>query len=58
VDDGALNYQVAVDNALVLDYTLAIALADAGKDFRFKVAAENTLGIGAYSDPIILTAAD
>lgn len=53
-----MSYQAAEDLDLVLEYELTIASADKGKDFRFKVAAENSLGMGEYSDPIILTAAD
>lgn len=58
VDDGALTYQTPVDRALATDYTYTVVVADKGKDFRFKVVAENSLGQGEYSDPIILTAVD
>lgn len=42
----------AIDNSLDLEYTKAIAAAGEGKIFRFRVAVENALGIGEYSDEI------
>lgn len=57
-DSADFVYTAAVDNGAVLTYTKAIAGADAGKTFRFKVAAQNSLGIGEYSDEIQLVAAD
>lgn len=43
---------------MATEYTFTVPTADKGKDFRFKVAAENSLGVGEYTDPVILTAAD
>lgn len=41
-----------IDNDLLLEYTKTIAAEGEGKIFRFRVAVENMLGIGVYSDEI------
>jgi len=62
------NYIVNVDNAdmvygadistALLTYTKTLVVGDIGKRFSFKVAAQNALGIGEYSEQIQLLAAD
>ena len=49
----------SVDNGLSLSYTYAVTQpGNEGKYFRFKVAAENLLGIGPYSIGTVLMAVD
>jgi hypothetical protein len=39
-------------------YSKAISAGNEGKTYRFRVAAQNVLGIGPYSDEIQLVATD
>ncbi len=52
-DESDFIYGTDINNALNLIYNKAITQpGNEGKIFRFKVAAENVLGVGDYSEEI------
>jgi len=57
-DNGDMTYSAPFDNALVTAFTKTVTAPLIGQRFRFKIAAENAIGVSAYTSELVVLAAD